>query len=106
MEKSNCKSNDRIAMVLFLHDYRRISNANYLFALSLPNQLGQTRWILNTRIHYFMTGVADLSLDTYTSSQVLNCDGVVIEIYLEWINNFSVHKRLSKYLSLDQLLLS
>ena len=39
--------------------------------------------ILSTRIRYLTTGVAALCWDTSTSSHVSNCDGVVLEIYLD-----------------------
>ena len=36
-----------------------------------------------TRIGYLTTVVADLCWDTSTSSQVSNCDGLMLEIYLD-----------------------
>ena len=68
-------------------DHGRVWTANLLHTKSLPNPLGHrvllVRWIRSTRIRYLTTVVADLCWDTSTLSQVSNCDGVMLEIYLD-----------------------
>ena len=57
-------------------DHRRVCTANLLHTKQLPNPLGrkayQVRRVRSIRIRYRTAGVADLCLDTSSSSQVFN----------------------------------
>ena len=61
----------RLSWITKFSDHRRVWNANFMHTM-----------IQSTRIRYLTTRVADFSWDTSTSSQFWNCNGVVLEIYL------------------------